>query len=134
MKKIDGRTNIGNGQYIGMGNNSQDHQRCITKLIKKLLDFDVVPEVPVTVAGYKYIPDVVVFEDGKPILIIEICKNRGYATDYKKIKGIVESSKTISDAFVYNYENDFWVRYTIDNGYEEEVSYSELLDIDLNFS
>lgn len=134
MKKIDGRIPTTGGQYIGMGNNSPDHQRTITRLVIRLQQFDVVPEVPVTVAGKKYIPDLVIFENDKPVVIIEICKVRGYKTDYKKIKKLVDNSKYITEAFVYEYETGFWVRYRQQEGYEESVSESLVLDINLDFN
>jgi Uma2 family endonuclease len=133
MKSIDDRTYTGGGQYVGPGNYSFEHQDSIVKLcfLLRSAGFDAVPEVLIRVARQKYIPDVVVYQNGKPVLIIEVADSHSSPTDCIKIRHMVDRSRSINEAFVYRYDTKLWVRYNSQAGYEESNSFSQLLKLDL---
>ena len=131
------------------GFNLPQHQEVISDFVfyirKHLLDnqlqydFFVAPELRIkslSLNEKSIIPDIVIKDDkgwNQPIIIIEVSRNRGYITDIKKVKRAVKKIKTLKEGYIFNYESGEGCRICKPNFEEEDgVSYSEILDFDLN--
>lgn len=140
MKEIDGRSFIGNGQYIGLANNSRPHQKKqfdVAVMIHTTINSCVVlTETPikVTISGIlmKFIPDIVLFNninDSHAFFIVEISEG-SCMNDISKCKSIIKSSRFIKGAIVYDIQEDVIVYITKNENSEViETNLSSIKDI-----
>ena len=121
-------------------NSPLDHQRVISKLTtelgvlfyhRKTITLEPLPETPLGEGSGYPVPDVLLFdrEAEKTRIIIEICNNRTFDSDVRKIIRLIEDDQYgILEGFVYNYRTDEWRRYRLgDGGIATESSVSEVL-------
>ncbi|MDR0828802.1 MAG: hypothetical protein LBN95_01635 [Prevotellaceae bacterium] len=76
------------------------------------------------------VPDVVVSN----IVFIEITKHRGYKKDIEKLKLAIKYHRKMQEGFIYDYDNNDWVKISIQNNeiLEENSSYSDIFNIDFS--
>lgn len=128
-----------------MGINApKEHQRVIAKLTIGLgnlyydgkIALEPLPETMLDEDRTSSTPDITLYDNAteKNKVIIEVCKTSGVENDYLKIKKLVEDyAYGIEEAFVYNYKNGTWRKYTKGGQtFFENPSYCTLIDIDLN--
>ena len=130
-RTLDGRRLVSqsSGQYLGVGNNSELHQRTIGKFYTFLLrhNADAVMEVPI-MADKKRMPDLVVYDiSGTAIIAIEIVDGQGWRTNKEKAHLMVDAGKGLVECFVYECRKKIWYSTT---GLAV-ASYSPTLAVDL---
>ncbi len=131
---------------IDMGHNARlEHQRVITDLIVGLgtlynnqaIHLEPLPKTDLDPGNpTSKCPDIQLRDNEQftiPI-IIEIAGNFGYKADFYKARNLVDENVFgIQEVFVYNYDKKSWHKYSYKNGIvEENPSYSDLLQLDLN--
>jgi hypothetical protein len=121
-------------------NSPLDHQRTISKLTTELgvlfyhtktITLEPLPETPLGEGSGHAVPDVLLFDRETELtrIIIEICNNRTFTSDVRKVIRLIEDDQYgILEGFVYNYRTDEWRRYRLgDGGEATESSVSEVL-------
>ena len=133
-------------QLIDMGINApKEHQRVISKLTTGLgalyyqqqqIPLEPLPETMLDEGQTSPVPDVLLYDNTQHTtpIIIEICHTSGLRNDAKKIIRLInEFDYGIQEGFLYDYVNHQWQRYRKGQGeMEAEVSFSEVLQLDLN--
>lgn len=81
-------------------------------------------------------PDLILYDnnaDQTPV-IIEVCQTRGVRDDLQRVIQLIDGALYgISEAFVFNYKTQQWLRYQLgDGGITISSSYSNLLGLDLS--
>ena len=65
-------------------------------------------------------------------VIVEVATNRGWRTDFSKMRRLIDETEFgIEEGFVLNFERDEWHKYSRAKGAEEQVSWSDVLGLDL---
>lgn len=131
---------------LEMGHNARlEHQRVIADLIagsrtfynQQKIQLEPLPETDLDPGNPESKCPDIQFRDNEAFtvpIIVEVSGNFGYKTDFVKVRKLVEETAYgIEEAFVYNYETGNWYKYSKLQGIvEEDRSYSDLLQLDLN--
>ncbi|MFN4256509.1 MAG: hypothetical protein ACK4Q5_16020 [Saprospiraceae bacterium] len=65
-------------------------------------------------------------------VIVEVATNRGWRTDFSKMRRLIDETEFgIEEGFVLNFERGEWHKYSRAKGVEEQVSWSDVLGLDL---
>jgi Uma2 family endonuclease len=142
---IDGRVHIGNGQYVGMGNNVDEHQRVQTSVWNSIntwagsLRLEVNTEAVIHQIDGKYrMPDVVVFDKQRqPKIIVEVCYTKHLRSKQddglRKLKTVSNLVPSIVEAFAVDFQTKRIYRLSAKDGFvqEEETNFSEFLNFPL---
>lgn len=131
-------------EILSMGINAPiEHQRVISKLItglgnlfyvEKSIDLEPLPETMLDPGQTSPVPDVLLHdhEQHTSPVIIEVCHSAGLKGDLKKaIKLVEEYEYGIKEAFVYDYKEDKWYKYSKGGLVRENDSYSSVLAVTL---
>lgn len=125
-------------------NSPYDHQRVISKLTVELgvmfyhqrtIPYIPLPETPLADGPGYPVPDVILFDEAteKTRVVIEVCNNRGFNTDVRKVIRLIEDDDYgILEGFIFNYKTGEWLRYRKgDGGAATATSFSDLMGVDL---
>lgn len=128
-----------------MGINApKEHQRIISKLTTGLgilfyhegsIELEPLPETMIDEGQTSPVPDVSLYNNKtyQTPVIIEVCHPNGVKNDFKKVQRLInEFDYGTVEAFVYDYVNNTWQKYSKEHGaHTENTSYSDVLNIDL---
>lgn len=132
-------------QLMEMGINApKEHQRIISKLTTGLgilfyhegsIDLEPLPETMIDEGQTSPVPDVSLYNNitYQTPVIIEVCHPNGVKNDFKKVQRLInEFDYGTIEAFVYDYVNNAWQKYSKEHGvHTERSSYSDVLKLDL---
>lgn len=132
-------------QLTEMGINApKEHQRIISKLTTGLgilfyhegsIELEPLPETMIDEGQTSPVPDVSLYNNKtyQTPVIIEVCHPNGVKNDFKKVQRLInEFDYGTVEAFVYDYVNNTWQKYSKEHGaHTENTSYSDVLNIDL---
>lgn len=141
---IDGRRHMGNGQYIGMANNTPQHQKTqyivALSLTWKALEKGLmattempIPEIPFVIK--KKIPDVLVSDmEDMPVIVVELCYTKDVENDLKKVRKISRAHTTVREGFVVDFETGRCYRLSLTDNFSlvTQTNWSEVLDCGLD--
>lgn len=121
------------------------HQRAIKKLLFGLearyvagkINLEPLPETDIDPGNPESkCPDLILQDEEKATVpvIIEIATNRGWKTDFAKLRRLMDETEYgIEEGFVLNFEKGEWHKYSKNKGVvEERPSWSEVLKVDLD--
>lgn len=121
------------------------HQRAIKKLVYGLehlyrtgkINLEPLPETDIDPGNPdSKCPDVIFQhnETSTVPIIIEISTNRGWKTDFNKMRRLIDETEYgIEEGFVYNFELDIWHKYAKKYGvYADPTGFSDVLGLDLS--
>lgn len=128
-----------------MGINApKEHQRIISKLTTGLgilfyhegsIELEPLPKTMIDEGQTSPVPDVSLYNNKtyQTPVIIEVCHPNGVKNDFKKVQRLInEFDYGTVEAFVYDYVNNTWQKYSKEHGaHTENTSYSDVLKIDL---
>lgn len=125
-------------------NAPKEHQRIISKLTTGLgilfyhegsIELEPLPETMIDEGQTSPVPDVSLYNNKtyQTPVIIEVCHPNGVKNDFKKVQRLInEFDYGTVEAFVYDYINNTWQKYSKEHGVHiENPSYSDVLKIDL---
>lgn len=130
-------------ELIEMGTNAtREHQRILTKLSwllnnlyhKGQIILEPISEAMVSTEQTSETPDVILVDKEENVkVIIEVCAKTGWRRDTKKVKRLIDDQNYyIEEGFVYDYEQNQWFGYSLENGEDtEQPAFSKLLNVDL---
>jgi Uma2 family endonuclease len=132
-------------QLIEMEINApKEHQRIIAKLTTGLgvlfyhdgvIDLEPLPETMIDEGQTSPVPDVSLYNNKtfQTPVIIEVCHPNGVKNDFKKVQRLVdEFDYGVLEAFVYDYINNSWMKYSKNGGNQSEnPSFSLVLNLNL---
>ena len=120
------------------------HQRAIKKVVfgleklyqEGIIKLEPLPETDIDPGNPESkCPDIILQDsDGTAVpIIVEIATNRGWRTDFKKLKKLIDETEYgIEEGFVLNFEKMEWHKYSKQNGViENNPSWSAILEVDL---
>jgi hypothetical protein len=120
------------------------HQRAIKNLVfglerlyqNKQIALEPLPETDIDPGNPESKCPDLILQDGEKStvpVIIEIATNRGWKTDFTKMRRLIEETEYgIEEGFVYNFERGEWHKFSKNTGLAEHFnSLSEVLNVDL---
>ncbi|MCO6490059.1 MAG: hypothetical protein J5I98_16730 [Phaeodactylibacter sp.] len=121
------------------------HQRAIKKLLFGLeeryvsgkIALEPLPETDIDPGNPESkCPDLILQDEEKATVpvIIEIATNRGWKTDFAKLRRLMDETEYgIEEGFVLNFEKGEWHKYSISTGVvKDKPSWSDVLQVDLD--
>lgn len=122
-----------------------NHQRAIKKLLFGLealyvagkIALEPLPETDIDPGNPESkCPDLILQDEEKDTVpvIIEIATNRGWKTDFTKLRRLMDETEYgIEEGFVLNFEKGGWHKYSKSTGVvKDKPSWSDVLEVDLS--